>query len=139
MKKFDSAKNRSNKKWYELKTKNYSFYIWAIPVVPVVFGIDKLKRIRYKRLVWSDEKATKLLNKILPKVVEWVEEDKAYYYCMEWSSWGLSQKASLFNRKWVKKFSNQLHNFIEEGYENPNYNKVVEKDSFETWVKFTEK
>jgi hypothetical protein len=79
----------------------------------------------------------------LPKKLEWVEEDKAYYYCMDWSWWSLGRTAPIGHRKWANKFFADLHQFVAEGYENPDYIKIVEKTGSayydETWVKFVEK
>lgn len=139
MKTFDNAKTKRNKKWYVIKIKDYVFYIWLLPLFPFVFALEKLNNWRYNRLKWNEEKATKILNKTLPKCLDWVAEDKAFYYCMGWQDNGLWTKAPLFHRKWVKKFKYELHQFIKNGYENANYIKTVEEDYYDTWIKFTEK
>jgi hypothetical protein len=89
--------------------------------------------------VWSAERATKVLNHVLPKVLEWVEEDKAYYYCMDWGTSNLWRGAKRTDRKWAQKWQYQLRDFIKEGYENELYSKSVEKDYYDTWVKFEER
>ena len=143
MKTFDNAKTKTkakrNKKWYVIKIKDYVFYIWLLPLFPFVFALEKLNNWRYNRLKWTEKKATKILDKILPNCLDWVAEDKAFYYCMSWQDSILWRKAPLFHRKWVKKFNYKLHQFIKNGYENVNYIKTVEKDYYDTWIKFTEK
>ena len=143
MAQFDKAKTVEKKyrrKWYEIQGKKYTYYIWALPILPLVLLVDKIKDYRYNRRVWSEEKATKVLDYVLPQVLEWVEEDKAFYYSMEWGHSQLWRKARRRDCKWAYKFAYQLHKFIQNGYENAEYVKTVEKDNYgETWVKFVEK
>lgn len=139
---FDKAKEpkkNNNKKWYVINGKRYSYYMWALPLVPFVTLYDVMSQRADKRRVWSTERATKVLNHVLPKVLEWVEEDKAYYYCMDWGTSGLWRNAKRIDRKWARKWEYQLRDFIKEGYENEHYSKSVEKDYYDTWVKFAER
>ena len=83
-----------------------------------------------------------MLDKVLPKVLDYSEKDKAFYYNMEWGCSQLWYKAPLRYRKWARKFQYDLHKFIEEGYENAQYIKTVDKDKYlyeDTWIKFEEK
>ena len=144
MKTFDKAKHDSKplKKWWIIHRKNYSYYIWALPIIPFIELADYIEKRAYAKRVWNTKTATKVLDKVLPKVLEWVEADKAFYYCMDWGSSSLWHKAPLRYRKWAHKFQNDLQEFIEEGYENPQYIKTVDKGVSlfdETWVKFEEK
>lgn len=139
---FDKAKNpaKPRKKWWILHTKNYSYYIWALPILPFVLLADYIKDRNYKRLVWDETIATKVLDKVLPQLVEWVEEDNAFYYSMEWSTSALWRRAPRKYRKWADKFAVKLQNFVAIGYENADYIKTTEKDNYgECWVKFVEK
>lgn len=138
---FDKAKKtkKNTKKWYIINGKRYSYYVWALPLVPFVALYDVMSQRADKRRVWSAERATKVLNHVLPKVLEWVEEDKAYYYCMDWGADNLWRGAKRSDRKWANKWRYQLRDFIKEGYENEHYSKSVEKDYYDTWVKFEER
>ena len=139
---FDKAKEpkTNKKKWYIINGKKYSYYIWAFPLVPFVILHDKINQWTDKRRVWSVERATKVLDHVLPKVLEWVEEDKAYYYCMDWGTNSLWRGAKHKNRRWARKWAYHLRSFIKEGYENEHYSKSVEKDNYDTWwVKFEER
>ena len=143
MAQFDKAKTVEKKyrrKWYEIQGKKYTYYIWALPIIPFVLLVDKIQEYQSKRRVWSAEKATKVLAYVLPQVLEWVEDDKAFYYSTEWGVSQLWRKARRRDRKWAYKFDWRLHNFNKAGYENAEYNKPVEQDNYyETWVKFVEK
>lgn len=140
---FEMAKKiqeeKKSKPWYLIKGKKYTYYIWALPLVPIAYAHDTYKDWRYNSLEWSEEKATKMLSKILPKMLEWVEEDNAYYFCMDWGTSNYQYQVKLWERAWVRKFSYKLRDFVRDGYENPNYTKTVEKDYYDTWVKFVEK
>lgn len=139
MKDFEYAKTRKNKsrrKWYVINGKKYSYYIWALPIIPFVVAYDKVSEWAYNRREWSEETACKVLDHVLPYILEWVEEDNAFYYCMDWGCSNLWRKAPLHLRKWAKKFDYKMHKFIEEGYQKEGYSKSVEKDHYETWVKF---
>ena len=142
MKNFDKAKKQNknkNKKWYILHTKNYSYYIWALPLLPFVILVDYIKHWHYNQLTWSNEKAIKVLNKALPKIIEWIEEDKSFYYCMDWGTSQLYNNAPFFSRKWARKFARKLQCFIKEDFEIEGYKKSIEIDNYEeVWVRFSE-
>lgn len=141
---FDKAKQakKTGKKWWIINTKKYSYYIWALPLIPFIELADRIEEKAYAKRVWDTDKATRVLNKVLPKVLEWVEEEGAFYYCMEWGYSNMWRKSPLKYRKWAKKFQYDLHKFVENGYENPQYIKTVDKGQYyydDTWVKFEEK
>lgn len=140
---FDSAKNKktTNKRpWYIVNTKKYSVYVWGLPLLPIVWVMDAYKQWADKRRVWDTDRATRVLDHVLPKVLEWVEEDKAFYYCMNyWDTSNLWRSAKRIDREWARKWEYQLRDFIKEGYENKDYTKTVEKDYCDTWVKFAER
>ena len=137
---FSYAKTRkekqNHKKWWIINGKKYSYYIWALPLIPFVLLYDKICEYLYKRRVWDEVKATKVLNYILPHILEWSEEDNAYYYCMDWRYYILWEKAPFTMRKWTIKFSANLHQFIKDGYQVDGYEKTIEDDGYGTWIKF---
>ena len=138
---FDKAKVKKVKKGLpRISVGDYEVLIFALPLLPFVMALDAFHDWQYNRLVWRAEKATKVLNAILPKVLEWVEEDNAFYYCTGWNGSILRDAAPLRYKKWVKKYYWKLHDFVEDGYQNPDYDKTVESDaSGDVWIKFTAK
>lgn len=142
MTKFDKAKTKSTKPhkkpWWVINCHKYSYPIWALPIIPFCALSDIIKEKRYKRLVWDETKATKVLDKTLPKLLSWDEDEKAYGYCMGWWASNLWRCAPRLYRAWAKKFSYQLQKFIAEGYENANYTKSLDNDG-DVWVMFYEK
>jgi hypothetical protein len=137
MKDFSYAQKRKDRPWYIVRTKNYETYLWGLPFLPITVASKAIKDWAYKRRVWDDDKAKKALDHILPHKLEWVEEDKAYYYCMDWSFYNLHKYAPFYLRKWASKFDYGLHHYIAFDYEKEGYIKTVEKDSYgDTWIKF---
>lgn len=137
---FDKAKIKKTKKRLpRITIGDYQVIFFALPLLPIVMALDAFHDWQYNRLTWSEEKATKTLDAILPKVLEWVEEDNAFYYCTDWSGIALQDNAPFGYKKWVKKYYWKLHDFVKDGYQNPDYDKTVEDDAGEVWVKFTAK
>lgn len=138
MAKFEKVK-KVKKDWGRIHVGQYQVYFWALPILPFYHFWKKFKNWKYNRLVWNEERATKVLDKILSTKLDYDKENKAFYYCMEWSYWDLWRNAPRKDRAWAEKFCSKLHHFILEGYENPDYIKTIDKDWNETWVKFSEK
>ena len=146
MKNFDEAKKRVTKvrrrPWYVVNFKNYSIYIWVLPLVPFLLCVKRFQDWRYNRLVWSEETATKVLDKILPKVLNYEAEENAFYYNLDWTYCRFEHKAPFGYKKWTSKFSYDLKEFLKDGYENANYTKTVDEDRSyygDIWVRFEEK
>jgi hypothetical protein len=137
MKDFSYAQKRKDRPWYIVRTKNYETYLWGLPFLPITVASKAIKDWAYRRRVWDDDKAKKALDHILPHKLEWVEEDKAYYYCMDWSFYNLHKYAPFYLKKWAAKFDYGLHHYIAFDYEKEGYIKTVEKDDYgDTWIKF---
>lgn len=144
MKTFEYAQNKNNKKFFEMpkiKTTNYEIPLLVLPIAPFLIAYDKFDKWNYNRQEWSEEKATKVLNYFLPYVLEFAEEDNAYYYSTDWSytGWNIAKKVPFGLKKWAKKFGYQTLKYLEEGYENAEFSKSIEKGYFETWIKFEKK
>lgn len=142
MKNFDYAK-KNNKKWFKIpciKTKNYEFNIFALPIVPFVIAFSKFKEWEYDKLVWDEKKAKKALDYFLPYVLEYIKSEKTYYYCMEWhyDGFSISKRAPFYLKSWVKKFGYQIFVYLKDDYEKIGYTKIIEKKNYyETWIKFS--
>lgn len=100
---------------------------------------QKISDLKNNRMEWDKEKTIKILDKVFPNIVEWIEEKKAYYYSMEYFV-SFIYKVPKKYRNYVKHFIFQIKRFMLEEYENENYIKTIEKDSYgTTWIKFIEK
>lgn len=138
MKDFNYAQKRKNRPWYAIQTKNHGYiYLWELLLLPIAIIAKVVSDWAYKRRVWDDKKATKALDYILPHKLEWIEENNAYYYCMDWGYYNFSKYAPFYLKKWASKFNYGLHQYIATDYEKDGYIKTIEKDSWgDTWVKF---
>ena len=144
---FDKAKERQSKekknkkKWWIINTKNYSYYIWALPIIPFCWICDKIESLIDKSLKWNEEKAEKILNKTLPKILKWDDDEKNYYLYIR-SYYGFNwERVPFIYRKWSKKFSYRLKEYLLDKYENGLYTKKVEKKDYDDfyYIIFTEK
>lgn len=81
---FEKAKNKPKKPWYMVNTKNYQIPVLVLPIAPFVIGISKLSDWFYDYIKWDEHKATKVLNHVLPKILDYDKDKDAYYYCMGW-------------------------------------------------------
>lgn len=129
------AKNRPKKPWYVVHTKNYQIPIWVLPLAPFVIGISKLSDWFYDHIKWDERKATKVLNHVLPKILDY-DKDEDAYYCMDWGTYILWDKAPLRYKCFAKKYHLDLHSFIKEGYMVKGYSKSVINDGYDEWVEF---
>lgn len=132
---FEEAKNKPRKPWYMVNTKNYQIPIWALPIAPIIIGISKLSNWLYDCIKWDEAKATKVLNHILPKILDYDKDEDAYYYCMGWG-YNLWHKAPLKYRRFAHKYCVQLHSFIKDEYMVKGYCKSVTNDGYDEWVEF---
>ncbi len=132
---FEKAKNKPKKPWYMVNTKNYQIPFWALPIAPFVIGISKLNDWFYDRIKWDERKATKVLNHVLPKILDYDKDEDAYYYCMDWG-YNLWHKAPLRYRRFAYKYDVQLHSFIKEKYMVKGYCKSVINDGYDEWIEF---
>lgn len=114
----------------------YEFYFFLLPIALPIIAMEELKDWNYRRMKWDADKATKVLDKVLPKVVEYVNEDDAYYYCMSWGTYSLWHKAPLHLRRWADKYSYDLKKFLKDEYQNAEYSKSIDDDGYDVWVKF---
>lgn len=117
--------------------KKFSYYIWSLPLIPIVELLYYIKMWFYNRRKWDKEKAIKIIDFVLPDIIEWSEKNNAYYYSMEWGTNHLWKKALIWHRPWTKKFAWRLHRFIQEEYEVADYKKEIINEYGEIWVKFS--
>lgn len=141
MKSFEYArikKKRGSFKMPHIEIGIYDIPLWALPIAPFEIAYDKFDTWYYSNQKWSEEKATKALNYFLPHVLEFVEEDNAYYYCTEWrySGYEIAKRVPLGMKKWTKKFGYEILYFLKTGYENPDFSKIVVNEYDGTWIKF---
>lgn len=133
---FEKAKHKPKKPWYMVNTKNYQIPFWVLPIAPIVIGIAKLGDWFYDRIKWDERKATKVLNHVLPKILDYDKDEDAYYYCMGWEAYNLWHKAPLRYRCFAYRYDFKLRSFIKDGYMAKGYCKSVANDGYDEWVEF---
>ena len=136
---FEHAKTKNQKKPFRFQRGEWDCPYILVPLIPVAMLYNKVKKARYDSLKWSEEKAAKVLNRTLPKVLSYDDELDEYSYCMGWSHWVIISNAPILCRGWARKFSRQLLEYLQEDYQNPNYEKTIVDDWGDIWVVFREK
>lgn len=114
--------------------KKYECYFIFVPLVPIIM----LGKYCDNKQQWNKAKAQKVLDKALPKVLEYIKADKAYYFSNKWNI-QFYNFVPFYLKQWTHKFNKQLHTYLYQEYENTNYNKSFLNDNFGEWIKFTEK
>lgn len=105
------------------------------PVWAVIWSSRKIQEKRDRVLQWSDERATAILDKTLPSLLE--NEDGALWYCSDWRTHFYNRKGIHGkNKRFAYKYNARIHVFLFEKYQIEGYEKTIEKANYETWVKF---
>ena len=139
--KFQKKVEKKTRKPLTIKTKYHEYFWWAAPIIPFFEFYDWANRKMDARQKWDEEKASHLLNKyILPHYLEWVEEEKAFYY-----AWIMSPEYS-YDRlcprrygRWLRKHGYWVQQYLRDGYENSDYIKTRIVEYGDTWIKFEER
>lgn len=136
-KEFKPQKTKTKKPWYIIYYKNYSIYLWGVPLLPFAILTDKIEENRK----WCPHKAEKVINRGLPKMLDYDPEEDNYEYCMRWGTSWMYEYAPLHLKAWARKFQYSIKKYLLELYEHPMYNKTVIDDdcSFEKNLIFSKK
>lgn len=139
MKDFEYAKKKNahkrKRRWWVVSCGRYEVYLWALPLYPLFLLSEKIKDWQYERLVFTEERANRVLDYALPRVLEYIAEEDAYYFN---TCWNLGKKNVPWHlRAWTRKFHSKLIDFLIDTYQKDGYKKEYEKDYFDNWVKFT--
>lgn len=140
---FKKAKKQAERKkrspWYIFKRGKYEYFLFLIPLISFAELSERIKAKKYNNLVWSDEKAKKVLDKTLPKALTYDTNEDEYYFGTDWNTRVLVKNTPIRWRKWADKFSYSLYEYLTDTYENKNYTKTIEKSCTGNWVIFKEK
>lgn len=144
MKGFEYAKkknaNRNKKKWWIVNCGRHDVYLWGLPFYPLYLLSEKIIDWQYEHLIFTEERANRVLDQVLPKILDYDEEEKEYYCFYEWGTSHFWRKANIFNKKWAKKFSYQLREHLIGNYEHPRYTKSIKYNDYDsTEIIFKEK
>ena len=120
--------NKKNKRFEYLGYIFDNKFLFVISFPVVLY--DRYKEKKYKKMKWSEDKAEKMANKYFGKIAE--IEGESLLFDLDWSSSIWFRKAKRKDKKWLKKFSAQMSEYIEKKFEIQNYKKKIEYD----WVIF---
>ena len=145
---FNEAKTKRTKKRNPLDFMAVDFDMWDysfhvnVLLVPLAIAVGCHRRMEdeyWRSLEWDEKKAEKLLDKRLGKILEWDEDNGAYWFNMNWNSSYLTYKAPFGMRAWARKYNNEVLKYLENGYHHPIYRKLTEVDCWgDKWLKFEE-
>ena len=132
---------KKERKPLTIKTKYHEYFWWAAPLIPFVEFYDWADRKLNEMTKWDEEKAEFLLNKyILPKRLEYIEEENAYYYAVLFNpEWNYYRYCPRRYHRWLRKFGWQVQEYLIKEYENPDYTKTELREYDDHWVKFEER
>ena len=97
MNKKDTKVNKLRKWW----CKN-SYKVMRIILFPIWFGINAKKKITTyldSREEWSEERVKEILNYYVPRLADWDEEDKCFYFFDNGYGWSIGLAKKYLKRK----------------------------------------
>lgn len=140
---FKKAKRQAEKKhrpWYIFKAGKWECFFFLVPLIPFAELSEQIKTRRYNNLTWSEEKAKKVLDKTLPKALDYDTNEDEYYFGLDWNARVLIKNTPIRWKAWTDKFSSTLYKYLKDTYENKDYTKTIEDNyNLGTWVIFKEK
>lgn len=126
MKDFTYAKRKSQprKPWYIVKIGTRNIYLWSLPLLPFDIFYNKIYDYRWKRNEWSEKKAAKVLDCVLPYVLEYDEKHDVYYHNMNWHMKNTFKRhAPLGTKTFVVKHYYEISNYLVNEYQKDGYEK----------------
>lgn len=109
IKAMNKKENRFNaiKKWWD---KN-GYKVMRVVLFPIWFGIktkEKITSYLNSREEWSEERVKEILNYYIPRLADWDEEDKCFYFFDNGYGWSIGLAKKYLKRK-DRRFWN-IHN-----------------------------
>ena len=109
VKAMNKKKNRFNaiKKWWD---KN-GYKVMRVVLFPVWLGIkakEKITSYLNSREEWSEERVKEILNYYIPRLADWDEEDKCFYFFDNGYGWSIGLAKKYLKRK-DRRFWNVHH------------------------------
>lgn len=138
-KKAEKAKKkreRTGKKWWMVYKKDYAFPFWLFPVYWLSLILEAVQKLEDKLYQWSDTKAAKMANYIIPQFLEYEEEEDSYYFPVDFGCSNYHKFVPLWHRRWVRKFSYDIMKFIKTVYQKKGYDKIFFEQYGDEYVVF---
>ena len=138
---FANKPKKNRKPWYIINIKNYSYYIWALPIIPFYWIYEKISDAIEKSRVWDAKRAERIIARVFPLVAEVDKEAGTLTRCFRtWhfgDTWKYECKA--IDKKFAKKFDHQITQYLKDTFEMEGYTKIIEDDDCSSewyWVTF---
>lgn len=144
-KEIEKAMNRKKpeeskfKKWWN---KN-DYKVWRAILFPVwLIILAKGKIVTYldKRNPWDEKRANEILSYYLPRVMDWENEDQAFFFFDNGYGWGMKErqkklkfKDRRFWRKYCGFFGGRIRDYLIKNFELEGFTKEV-GDCSESWT-----
>ena len=98
----------AKKERFRFKHGEWNCNYFLVPLIPIVATYEKINKFYNNRLTWSEKKATKVLNSILPRILWYDSKNDVYSYETGCRTWIFVDNAPLIYRSWVKKYREYL-------------------------------
>lgn len=117
----NKSKERKVYKFKDLQTNHIALY----PLMVIVHYSDVLRERRFKKLVWNEERTERILNYIFPKIAEISDDGNTISkWINTWRFW-FDDNAKFYDKKYCRKFKNEILDYLFNRYEIEGYNKEV--------------
>lgn len=112
---------------------DYGYIVMRILLFPIwiiAWSYEKIENYIDKRMEWSEKRADEIFNYYIPRVAEWDNETKEFYFFdngMGWSMRYIRRKyIKLRDRKFWKKYaSNQMRDYLINTFELDGFTKKL--------------
>lgn len=110
--------------------RGYQFYFFLFPLAFCCWIKDSICKKYYKSFSWDKARADRVLNKVMPKVVERDKETDSFSFCLEQDNRNIFLKNSSFiDRPWIKAYFDTLLYYLTEVYCVEGYVKIKDDDN----------
>lgn len=127
--------NAGKKLWMVYKD-NYAFPIFLFPVYWLALILEAIQKWESNLYQWSDNKAAKMANYIIPQFLSYDEDEDSYYFPVSFGYSNYYKCVPFWHRRWVKKFEYPLMEFIKTIYQKKGYDKMFYEQYGEEYVVF---
>lgn len=111
--------------------------VLLFPIWIVVLIKNEISESIYRNMEWSDSRAIRILDKVLPHEVEICDDELCY--CTEWHNpWAIGHHLHFGDKIYARKFNYEILEYLKTKYQIDGYEKRLELPSdFEHWIVFS--
>ena len=130
------------RKWW---SKN-GYKVMRVILFPIWIGVilkDKIENYLNSKCKWSDERANEILSYYIPRVADWDEKTKSFYFADNGMGWAMichRRKLKLRDRRWWDCnrgfWGGAIRTYLIEKFEMEGFEKIV-GDTYDQWAEVT--